>query len=208
MPESHNLWIFLSASFVLWVTPGPDTVYILARTTTQGRLSGVVSVLGIGSGVLAHTLLASIGLSTLLATSAAAFTVVKCIGAAYLIYLGIQAFRRGNAPPNTSSVATLSYQKIYWQGFLTNLLNPKVAVFFLAFLPQFVAPGINEGGARLLLLGVLFVLGGTIWCLMLVVFAAYFTKAARADGVVGRIVCKAVGAVYVVLGLNLLRAKL
>lgn len=140
MLEAHDFWLFFSASFLLWITPGPDTMYILARTISQGPLAGLLSVAGVNAGVLAHTIFAAVGLSALLATSALAFTVVKFTGAAYLIYLGIQALRSTRKLAASFGVVAQSRSQIFCQGFLTNLLNPKIAIFFLAFLPQFVAP--------------------------------------------------------------------
>lgn len=208
MLQAHEFWLFFSASFLLWITPGPDTVYILARTISQGRFAGLLSVFGISTGILAHTLFAAIGLSALLATSALAFTAVKFIGAAYLIYLGIQALRshRKLAVPGEASIQRSS--QLFYQGFLTNLLNPKIAIFFLAFLPQFVAPGAENSSTVFLFLGGVFVLGGTVWCLLLVAFAASFSGAARSNSRLAGAVGKITGLVYIGLGLNLLRAKL
>lgn len=208
MLEAHDFWLFLSASFLLWLTPGPDTMYILARTISQGRLAGLFSVLGVSAGILAHTLFAAIGLSAILATSALAFTVVKSIGAAYLIYLGIQAWRSNHTRAGSSGVAAQGRTKLFYQGFLTNLLNPKIALFFLAFLPQFVAPGSDNGSSIFLFLGGIFVLGGTLWCLLLVTFASSFTRAAGANARLSGVVSKVTGLLYIGLGLNLLRAKL
>ena len=208
MIEAHDLWLFLSASFLLWITPGPDTMYILARTISQGRVAGLLSVFGVSAGILAHTLFAAIGLSAILATSALAFTAVKFIGAAYLIYLGIQALRSHRKLTDSSGMSAQSRSQLFYQGFLTNLLNPKIAIFFLAFLPQFVAPGSNNGTSIFLFLGGIFVLGGTLWCLLLVAFASSFTGAARSNARLSGAVGKVTGFLYIGLGLNLLRAKL
>lgn len=208
MLEVNNFWIFLSASFLLWITPGPDTIYILARTASQGRLAGMLSVLGISTGALAHTVFAAAGLSAILASSALGFTVVKFIGAAYLIFLGIQALRSGQKLSSLSGLSVQSRSQIFRQGFLTNLLNPKIAMFFLAFLPQFVAPNSNNSIGAFLFLGGMFVIGGTLWCLLLVGFATGFTKAVRTNTRLSGTVGKVTGIVYIGLGLNLLRAKL
>src|SRR5215510_10773308 len=129
MAGVHDLWAFLAASFLLWLTPGPDTMYILARSIAQGRRAGLLSALGIGSGILVHTLLAAFGLSAVLATSAWAFAVVKVSGAAYLIYLGLQALRKKIEPLTTPNLSPLSGWRLYRQGVLSNTLNPKVAIF-------------------------------------------------------------------------------
>lgn len=207
MLQAHEFWLFFSASFLLWITPGPDTMYILARTISQGRFAGLLSVLGVSTGILAHTLFAAIGLSALLATSALAFSVVKLLGAAYLIYLGIQAWRSHRKPDTSIGVSAQRSSLLFYQGFLTNLLNPKIAIFFLAFLPQFVAPESANSASIFLFLGGIFVLGGTLWCLLLVAFAASFTKTARSNPRLSQVIGKATGLVYIGLGLNLLRAK-
>ncbi|TGN38071.1 LysE family translocator [Marinobacter confluentis] len=204
------MWRLLASTkvgaFLLWITPGPDTLYILARTISQGRLAGLLSVFGVSAGVLAHTIFAAIGLSAILASSALAFTVVKFIGAAYLVYLGIQALRSNRKLSTSFGAAAQNRSQIFVQGFITNLLNPKIAIFFLAFLPQFLAPGSNS--SIFFLLGGVFVLGGTIWCLLLVAFAASVTGAIRTHTRISEIVGKITGLVYIGLGLNLLRAKL
>lgn len=208
MLEIHDFWLFLSASFLLWITPGPDTMYILARTISQGRLAGLLSVFGVSAGVLAHTIFAAIGLSAILASSALAFTVVKFFGAAYLIYLGVQVLLTHRKLSTSRGLKAQNRSQIFFQGFLTNLLNPKIAIFFLAFLPQFVAPDSNSSSSIFLSLGGIFVLGGTIWCLLLVAFAASFTGAIRSNTRLSETVGKVTGLVYIGLGLNLLRAKL
>lgn len=207
MLQAHEFWLFFSASFLLWLTPGPDTMYILARTISQGRLAGLLSVLGVSTGILAHTLFAAIGLSAILATSALAFSVVKLLGATYLIYLGIQAWRSHRTPDASIGVSAQRGSLLFCQGFLTNLLNPKIAIFFLAFLPQFVAPESTDSASIFLFLGGIFVFGGTLWCLLLVAFAASFTNTARSNPRLSQVIGKATGLVYIGLGLNLLRAK-
>lgn len=208
MLGANDFWLFLSASALLWITPGPDTMYILARTVSQGRLAGMLSVFGVSTGVLAHSVFAAVGLSAILASSALAFTVVKFVGAAYLIYLGVQALRSNRKLSPSSGVVAQSRLQIFRQGFLTNLLNPKIAIFFLAFLPQFVAPDSNNSSGIFLFLGGMFVLGGTLWCLLLVGFATSFTGAVRSNTRLSGAVGKVTGIVYIGLGLNLLRAKL
>src|SRR3954468_21943461 len=145
----HDFWLFVASGIVLNVTPGPDTLYIVGRSVAQGRRAGAVSALGISSGCLVHTVAAAVGLSALLASSAAAFTIVRYAGAVYLIYLGVRLVcgrddrKRGSHPPAVAAPAsrtTGAAWAVYRQGLLTNLLNPKVALFFLAFLPQFVDP--------------------------------------------------------------------
>src|SRR5271167_2979569 len=143
----HDLWLFVLAGLLLNITPGPDTLYIVGRSSTQGARAGAVAALGIGAGTLVHICAAALGLSAILAASAAAFNAVKIIGAVYLLYIGIGLIRSARAnssaqadgsAPTASGNRLTSMRGILIQGFLTNVLNPKVALFFLAFLPQFV----------------------------------------------------------------------
>lgn len=207
MPGIHDYWAFLLASFLLWITPGPDTMYILARSIAQGRWAGVLSALGIGSGTIIHTLCAALGLSAVLAASAWAFTCIKIAGAFYLIYLGVQALVKPIKRLESDQVETMSGWRIYRQGFLTNLLNPKVAVFFLAFLPQFVDPSANSGMFPFLLLGASFVIGGTLYCILIASFAAWASQAIRRNPSAIGWLERAAGCVYIGLGLNLLWSK-
>jgi len=203
----HDFWVFLFASFLLWITPGPDTMYILTRSIARGRRAGVLSVMGISSGILVHTVAAAAGLSALLAASAWGFAVVKVAGAGYLIYLGIQALLTRSSSTATADMKPASGWQVYRQGFVCNVLNPKVAVFFLAFLPQFVDPAAGLGPLPFLLLGAAFVTGGTMWCLCVALGAATATRALRQNA--GRMTWlqRASGGVYIALGLHLLRSR-
>ena len=158
----ENFWMFALTGLLLNLTPGNDMLYIIARSSGQGTRAGVVSALGIGAGCLVHIVAAVIGLSALLAQSAAAFAVIKYAGAAYLIYLGVKSLRRKKSALTIREAGDrLSYEKIFWQGVLTNVLNPKVALFFLAFLPQFISAESNVA-LQILFLGCWFNLVGTI----------------------------------------------
>ena len=153
-----DLALFVVAALLLNITPGPDTLYILGRTASQGWRCGMVAAFGIAAGLLVHTLAAAVGLSALLAASAAAFTLLKWAGAAYLVYVGVSLFFA--SPANRSPTPELhaaGARTVFLQGLLTNVLNPKVALFFLAFLPQFVNP--SKGGVpfQMVALGLLFV---------------------------------------------------
>jgi threonine/homoserine/homoserine lactone efflux protein len=156
LPSTPLLFAFLGASLVLALTPGPAVVYILTRTLAQGRASGLASVAGVALGNLGNAAGAALGLAALFAVSAAAFTVVKWLGALYLIYLGLHLWRQGDAPAGAPTVRAQSHRRVFADGFVVALLNPKTALFFAAFLPQFM----NPQGAVLtqtLLLGGLFV---------------------------------------------------
>lgn len=158
----HDLWIFVLSALLLNITPGPDTLYIVGRSSSQGLRAGALAALGIGAGALVHVSAAALGLSAILAASATAFTVVKWVGAAYLLYVGVGLIRSSGA---TSAGAvtddrTLSLRGVFLQGFFTNVLNPKVALFFLAFLPQFVDPSRGAVAFQIAFLGLLFTVMG------------------------------------------------
>ena len=165
---TQNLLLFIVSGILLNLTPGQDTFYILGRSIAQGRRAGVLSVLGIVSGSVVHTTAAALGLSAILATSTRAFLVVKLAGAAYLVPLGLtMLLHRNEQVGEPTKVSQETDWAIYRAGFLTNLLNPKVALFFMAFLPQFVSPSADSRVLTFLFLGGLFMTTGTIWCLVL-----------------------------------------
>jgi threonine/homoserine/homoserine lactone efflux protein len=157
MVEFSQLYLFLGASLALLLVPGPAVLYITARSANQGRLAGLVSVLAIETANFLQAVAATLGLSAILLSSALAFDVVKYLGAAYLLYLGVRKLlvsEEGTAP---GEIKPESLSRIYWQGFAINLLNPKTALFFFAFLPQFVDPAMGNVTAQTLLLGTIFV---------------------------------------------------
>jgi threonine/homoserine/homoserine lactone efflux protein len=206
MVGTQNLSVFIAAGLILNVTPGQDTMYILGRSIAQGRRAGVASALGISTGSLCHTAFAAVGLSAILATSKVAFDVVRYVGAAYLAYLGIRMILEraadialsGAPPPERSTL------RIYGQGILTNVLNPKVALFFLAFLPQFIDPATPiPKGLVMLFLGVVFTFNGTIWCLILATFASAMSRHLRRSGNASACIKKAAGALFIGLGVRL-----
>ncbi|MGZ5190446.1 MAG: LysE family translocator, partial [Flavisolibacter sp.] len=133
-----NFWVFALTGLLLNLTPGNDMIYVIARSSGQGIKAGVISALGIGAGCIVHILAAVIGLSAIIAQSAIAFDIIKYAGAAYLIYLGIKSLLSKKKKLTINKLEEISYTKIFWQGVITNVLNPKVALFFLAFLPQFI----------------------------------------------------------------------
>ena len=156
MPEPHTFVLFAAASLAFIAVPGPSVIYIVSRSLAEGRTAGVVSALGIQTGGLVHVLAATIGVSALLASSAVAFSVIKYAGAAYLIFIGIRKLREGDvAAPEDG--AGEDRGRLYWQGVVVNSLNPKTALFFLAFLPQFVDPDRGAIAPQVLALGVLFI---------------------------------------------------
>lgn len=157
MFELSQLSLFIAASLALLLVPGPAVLYITARSANQGRLAGIVSVLAIETANFLQAVAATLGLSAILLSSALAFDLVKYLGAGYLIYLGIRKLLVPDEKTETGEIKSESLSRIYWQGFLINLLNPKTALFFFAFLPQFVNPARGNVTAQTLLLGVVFV---------------------------------------------------
>ncbi|MBW4658480.1 MAG: LysE family translocator [Drouetiella hepatica Uher 2000/2452] len=156
LPEPSSLLLFMFASWALAVTPGSAVLYIVTRSINQGRTAGIVSVLGIASGDLVHILAAALGLSALLLSSVLAFNIVKYLGAAYLIYLGICQLCDRSHLQFTATLRTASLKRIFLQGFIVNALNPKPALFFMAFLPQFIDPAKGSVALQAILLGCIF----------------------------------------------------
>jgi len=156
MIDRETLLLFSVAAFALIITPGPNQIYIIARSTSQGRRAGVLSVLGVETGTLVHVVAASLGLSALLASSALAFSAVKYAGAAYLIYLGIRTWLSHTDMAEPANAEPSRGARVFVQGMLTNVLNPKVALFFLAFLPQFVNASRGHVAEQMLVLGAVF----------------------------------------------------
>jgi len=148
---------FIAAALVVLLTPGPGVLYVVTRTLHQGRRAGLVSVLGLSAGALVHVFAATVGLSAMLLASATAFRAVKICGASYLVYLGILALRRAPAPVFAIDAMQRSLTRQFVDGMVVSLLNPKIAMFFLAFLPQFVRPGAGPLAMQILLLGSIYV---------------------------------------------------
>ncbi|HTO85529.1 MAG TPA: LysE family translocator [Methylomirabilota bacterium] len=161
IPHATSLGVFAVAAILLLLTPGPAVLYIVARSVEQGRIAGLASVCGITTGTLFHVLAAALGLSALLASSALAFAVVKYAGAGYLIYIGVRRIlSRAEAPAEQVHLPRRSLGRLYRDGVVVNLLNPKTALFFLAFLPQFVDPSRGAVAFQIAFLGLLFALMG------------------------------------------------
>ncbi len=199
----HELWLFMISGLLLNITPGPDTAYILGRSVQLGWRGGAAAALGIGCGCLVHVFAAAVGLSALLAASSAAFAAVKLIGAAYLLYTGVKMLlsrpRDIGADPASGAI---SLRQVFWQGALTNALNPKVALFFLAFLPQFVAADSPSKPLAFILLGAIFVFNGTLWCLGVAAFAAKAAGRIRESGGVLVWINRVLGGLFVYLGVR------
>lgn len=205
---TQHLPLFILTGLLLNITPGQDTMYIVGRTISQGRRAGLLSVLGISSGSIVHTLAAAFGLSAILATSAQAFLIVKMAGAAYLTYLGIRMLiERQPAPLAGRSFTREPAWAIYRAGMLTNVLNPKVAIFFMAFLPQFVSADASSRVLAFLFLGGVFICNGTLWCLVLVFAASAISGRLRSGVSTAVLLKRATGALFVGLGVRLAASK-
>jgi threonine/homoserine/homoserine lactone efflux protein len=207
MPGIVHFEMFLVAGIILCLTPGSDTIYILSRSISQGRRAGIYSALGISSGIAFHTMLAALGLSVILSRSAMAFTIVKLAGAIYLGYLGLTTLLTKNRSFISQSEKVMCARGLYLQGLLTDVLNPKVALFFLSFLPQFIDPANSYGVLPFLLLGITFFTTGTLWCLALVYFSSGMTGFLRQNEKAGLLMNKCCGAIYLLLGMKLLTAR-
>jgi threonine/homoserine/homoserine lactone efflux protein len=205
---TQHLALFVVSGLLLNLTPGQDTVYIVGRTVSQGRRAGLLSVLGISSGSVIHALAAAFGLSAILATSAQAFTAVKLVGALYLAYLGVRLLlERAPSAGATTEFALERPWAIYRAGLLTNVLNPKVALFFLAFLPQFVSATADSRILSFLFLGAIFIVNGTLWCLVLVWGASAMSRRLRGHSSWGVVLRRATGAIFIGLGARLALSK-
>ena len=163
LPSHSQLLFFVSAAVILLAIPGPAVLYIVGRSIGQGRNAGFVSALGIGVGTLVHTAAAAVGLSALLVSSATAFSIVKYLGAAYLVFLGVQRLRNKEslAAVAESAAPRASLARVFTQGIVVNILNPKTALFFFSFVPQFIDPARGHFAMQVLSLGVLFACMGT-----------------------------------------------
>jgi threonine/homoserine/homoserine lactone efflux protein len=205
----HHYWLFIATAVLLIITPGQDTFFILGRSLSGGRSAGIAAALGISTGTVVHTFAAALGLSALLATSPYAFMAVKFTGAAYLIFIGVRALlsRANGLPGEESPRAVDGRYSAFRQGVLTNLLNPKVALFFLALMPQFIDAGSTRKVGAFLALGLTFVTLGVVWVVMLAVAAAKLRGAFLRRPSMANILNKIAGTVFVALGLKLATSR-
>jgi threonine/homoserine/homoserine lactone efflux protein len=183
IPTHSSLLLFITGAVVLLIIPGPAVFYIVGRSIDQGRRAGVISALGIATGALVHVTAAALGLSALLVSSATAFGVVKYLGAAYLIYLGLQKLYRGDSFAKSDAPEPAKFRRIFRQGVVVSVLNPKEALFFFAFLPQFVDYSKGSITAQILFLGLLFICMGvtsdTLWALSAGTLAQHLKRNTR-----------------------------
>ena len=162
MPDFGALSAFFAAAFLLNIAPGPDMLYVIGRSIGQGRRAGTVSALGIFVGCLVHIFVAAVGLAALLRSSPLAYSVVRYAGAAYLVYLGVRLLMERSNSLEAPEIQSATLGRIFTQGVITNILNPKVALFFLAFLPQFIQPPRGSVALQIIVLGLIFDVGGTL----------------------------------------------
>src|SRR5215472_9949331 len=202
MPEKTAFFTFLFAAFMLNIAPGPDMLYVIGRSLGQGRKAGIVSALGIFVGCWAHILAAAFGIAALLRSSPVAFNVVRYAGAAYLIYLGIKMLAQ-KTDLSSQQIKAESLGAIFRQGAITNMLNPKVAIFFLAFLPQFVDARRGNVVLQILLLGLIFNVGGTLVNLAVAYAGGTLGELLRRNQSIARLQRRFTGLIFVGLGLRL-----
>jgi threonine/homoserine/homoserine lactone efflux protein len=203
MPEPESLLVFITAGLLLNITPGPDVLYIVGRSLGQGRSAGVVSALGISAGCLFHVAAAAFGLSALMVALPLAYDVVRYAGAAYLVWLGLRALVSKSSPFQMQRVESAPLGRIFRQGMLTNVLNPKVALFFLAFLPQFTDPTRGPLAFQIIMLGLIFIANGTVVCLAYAFSASWLGDWLKTRYDIATWLNRAMGGLFVVLGLRL-----
>ena len=209
---TQDLPLFIASGLLLNMVPGPDSLLIVTRTAGQGWRAGSVAALGVGAGTFVHVLAAALGLSALIAASATAFTLVKLAGAAYLVFIGLGLlFRRSRVSSTVASAGAgapaLRLGTVFCQGFLTNVLNPKVAVFFLAFVPQFIKADATDKAMAFIALGTLFNINSMLWAHALVITTVAARRRVRVSGHAVAWLNRAVGAVFVSFGVRLALAE-
>jgi len=201
----NDLWLFIISGIALNIMPGPDSLYIIGRSATQGFRGGSMAAWGIATGTLVHILAAAFGLSAILATSAMAFTVIKVVGCCYLMYIGLSMLlkRRGVTTEEVKGQAPTSLAKVYYQGFLTNVLNPKIALFFLAFVPQFIAYDSPNKALSFIALGVIFIFNGMLWCHFLAWSSSSLSRKVKQSSSLSHWLNKIAGTLFIGFGVKL-----
>ena len=217
MPDLHTLLLFIAAGLLLNLTPGPDVLFISANAMRAGRRAGLVAALGIAAGCLVHVGAAALGVSALLTASSTAFALLKWLGALYLVWVGVQMLRSIGSSKTIETIAIgqcetgaggrfesdLSLTTVFRRGFLTNVLNPKVALFFLAFVPQFIAPGTAHTGGVFLVLGLIFTVNGLLVCMGWALAAAWVAGRTQVLARATRWMDGVAGAVFIAFGIKL-----
>jgi threonine/homoserine/homoserine lactone efflux protein len=200
----HDLPLFIISGLLLNLMPGPDSLLIMTRSATQGWRAGFAATWGIGAGTFVHVFAAAIGLSAILATSATAFMVVKYVGAAYILWMAVGLLRsKKDGGAKVVSAPALPYARIFGQGFLTNVLNPKVAIFFLAFMPQFIDANAPSKAVAFIILGTIFNVNGMLWSHALAFATAKASNRLKPSPVVALWLNRVTGGLFVWLGVKL-----
>lgn len=199
--------LFLITVLIICITHGIDMMFILNRSISQGRDAGIYSALGVSVGAVVHTILSGLGLSVILQTSVVLFTIIKVVGAVYLIYLGIQMFISKQSSISIKKTVYQSRRKLFVQGVITNVTNPKVALFFISFIPQFISVDNQYGPIPFLILGSIFAVMGAITSFIIAIFSSSLTTKLRDNIVAEKIINKISGAVFVILGISLFGTK-
>jgi threonine/homoserine/homoserine lactone efflux protein len=203
MPDTNSLLVFIAAGLLLNVTPGPDVLYIVGRSVAQGRLAGVVSALGIATGCVVHIAAAALGLSAMMRALPLAYDGVRLAGAAYLVWLGARTLRDSATPLAVQVVRAAPLGRVFRQGMLTNILNPKVALFFLAFLPQFTDPQRGALALQFALLGLIFIFNGFVVCVAYAMAASWLGDRLKKRYGMSIWLNRAMGSLFIALGLRL-----
>ena len=213
---THDLWLFILSGIALNILPGPDSLYIIGRSASQGYKAGSVAAMGIASGTLVHIFAAAFGLSAILATSATAFMVVKIIGALYLFYIGLSMLLAKAKKPElamdsshliASQAVATPLTRIFSQGFLTNVLNPKVALFFLAFVPQFIDADAPNKALSFIFLGIIFNINGQLWCQFLAWSSSSISHRMKRNDTVNLWLTRATGGLFGYFGIKLVLSE-
>lgn len=204
MIDIQNFTLFLGLSWILIITPGPDLIYVLTKGISTGRKAGIISAIGVTLGILVHTIFAALGLSIILKTSAFAFTSVKLIGAGYLIYLGLKSLL-SKSEFKISKEKKISGKKIFTQGLISNTLNPKVALFFMAFLPQFIKTNgtDNISSIPFIILGLVFAFCTLIFLVTLGYFSGSIGQYMMAKDSISKWIKNISGSILILLGVRL-----
>lgn len=200
-----DIGLFIISGLLLNITPGADLLYITNRSAIQGKKAGVVAALGIGAGGMVHVLAATFGLSMILVSSSFAFTAIRYLGAGYLLYLGIKIFLtlKKNNSSGARDLSVLAHSKIFRQAVLINVLNPKVALFFMALLPQFVSPVATHPALAFFFLGLLFNVNGTLVNIIFALFTSSLATRLKSITVLPRLLQSLVGSLFIALGIRL-----
>ncbi|MBP6164105.1 MAG: LysE family translocator [Aliarcobacter sp.] len=204
----ETLIAFFTTSVLLAIIPGPDNIFVLTQSIFQGKKSGLIIMLGLCTGLIFHTLAVILGVAVIFQTSIFAFTILKIIGAIYLLYLAWQIFKAGNQKIDTkNNNANIDYKKLYYRGIIMNITNPKVSIFFLAFLPQFTNPNLGSIPLQMLLLGILFLIAALLVFSLIALYSAKLGKIINKSDKSQKILNKLVSLVFVALAIKLISTK-